>query len=284
MLPAQHPVSPPVLWAPSVLSEAFPSVHPPRAYRTATWCLPGTRWGSRGWSLAVVPRWKKHPQSGVWARGPPSQPCSAPPYPTGDASPELGDPPPQGPTSLEPAAPLESTEEGPDTERYPGRGLGVLSAGIGAEDGCGVLLPFAPAVPKPSPLCPALSLLSSPSSFISLSSSLSFLFLFFFTIISPSSSLFPFICLCSSHSPSPPLALHPSACPSPPLLHFHPSLCSFSLSPAPCSCFLVPFPSAPPVLCAHAWGPCPPHSWGGRLCPLPVLVQPLWGPFGGWGR
>ncbi|XP_045426914.1 rho guanine nucleotide exchange factor 1 isoform X3 [Pipistrellus kuhlii] len=35
----------------------------------------------------------------------------------GDASPELGDPPPQGPASLEPAAPLESTEEGPDTER-----------------------------------------------------------------------------------------------------------------------------------------------------------------------
>nr|KAF6289815.1 Rho guanine nucleotide exchange factor 1 [Pipistrellus kuhlii] len=34
----------------------------------------------------------------------------------GDASPELGDPPPQGPASLEPAAPLESTEEGPDTE------------------------------------------------------------------------------------------------------------------------------------------------------------------------
>ncbi|KAM5297836.1 rho guanine nucleotide exchange factor 1 isoform 3-T5 [Glossophaga mutica] len=34
-----------------------------------------------------------------------------------DASPELGDPPPQGPASLEPPAPLESTEEGPDTER-----------------------------------------------------------------------------------------------------------------------------------------------------------------------
>ncbi|XP_054435486.1 rho guanine nucleotide exchange factor 1 isoform X1 [Pteronotus mesoamericanus] len=33
-----------------------------------------------------------------------------------DASPELGDPPPQGPASLEPPAPLESTEEGPDTE------------------------------------------------------------------------------------------------------------------------------------------------------------------------
>ncbi|XP_036263961.1 rho guanine nucleotide exchange factor 1 isoform X2 [Pipistrellus kuhlii] len=39
----------------------------------------------------------------------------------GDASPELGDPPPQGPASLEPAAPLESTEEGPDTERLSGR-------------------------------------------------------------------------------------------------------------------------------------------------------------------
>ncbi|XP_054566725.1 rho guanine nucleotide exchange factor 1 [Eptesicus fuscus] len=34
----------------------------------------------------------------------------------GDASPELGDPPPQGPASLEAPAPLESTEEGPDTE------------------------------------------------------------------------------------------------------------------------------------------------------------------------
>ncbi|XP_045041382.1 rho guanine nucleotide exchange factor 1 isoform X3 [Desmodus rotundus] len=34
-----------------------------------------------------------------------------------DASPELGDPPPQGPASLEPPTPLESTEEGPDTER-----------------------------------------------------------------------------------------------------------------------------------------------------------------------
>ncbi|KAM5297835.1 rho guanine nucleotide exchange factor 1 isoform 2-T4 [Glossophaga mutica] len=38
-----------------------------------------------------------------------------------DASPELGDPPPQGPASLEPPAPLESTEEGPDTERLSGR-------------------------------------------------------------------------------------------------------------------------------------------------------------------
>ncbi|KAF6076617.1 Rho guanine nucleotide exchange factor 1 [Phyllostomus discolor] len=38
-----------------------------------------------------------------------------------DASPELGDPPPQGPASLEPPAPLDSTEEGPDTERLSGR-------------------------------------------------------------------------------------------------------------------------------------------------------------------
>lgn len=41
-----------------------------------------------------------------------------------DASPELGDLPLQGPASLEPPAPLESTEEGPETERYPGRGQG----------------------------------------------------------------------------------------------------------------------------------------------------------------
>ncbi|XP_036201986.1 rho guanine nucleotide exchange factor 1 isoform X2 [Myotis myotis] len=39
----------------------------------------------------------------------------------GEASPELGDLPPQGPASLEPPAPLESTEEGPDTERLSGR-------------------------------------------------------------------------------------------------------------------------------------------------------------------
>uniref|UniRef100_A0A452T9F9 Rho guanine nucleotide exchange factor 1 n=1 Tax=Ursus maritimus TaxID=29073 RepID=A0A452T9F9_URSMA len=36
-----------------------------------------------------------------------------------DAAPELGDPPPQGPASLEPLAPPESTEEGADTERCP---------------------------------------------------------------------------------------------------------------------------------------------------------------------
>uniref|UniRef100_A0A452QSA9 Rho guanine nucleotide exchange factor 1 n=1 Tax=Ursus americanus TaxID=9643 RepID=A0A452QSA9_URSAM len=38
-----------------------------------------------------------------------------------DAAPELGDPPPQGPASLEPLAPPESTEEGADTERLSGR-------------------------------------------------------------------------------------------------------------------------------------------------------------------
>ncbi|XP_059237647.1 rho guanine nucleotide exchange factor 1 isoform X2 [Mustela nigripes] len=38
-----------------------------------------------------------------------------------DAPPELGDPPPQGPASLEPLAPPESTEEGADTERLSGR-------------------------------------------------------------------------------------------------------------------------------------------------------------------
>ncbi|KAB0407304.1 hypothetical protein E2I00_010989, partial [Balaenoptera physalus] len=45
-----------------------------------------------------------------------------------DALPELGDPPPQGPASLEPAAPLESTEEGADTERCPGPELLVTEA------------------------------------------------------------------------------------------------------------------------------------------------------------
>lgn len=43
-------------------------------------------------------------------------PGDSPDREPGDASPELGDLPPQGPASLEPAAPLESTEEGPDTE------------------------------------------------------------------------------------------------------------------------------------------------------------------------
>ncbi|XP_066128022.1 rho guanine nucleotide exchange factor 1 isoform X2 [Saccopteryx bilineata] len=38
-----------------------------------------------------------------------------------DASLELGDPAPQGPASLESPAPLENTEEGPDTERLSGR-------------------------------------------------------------------------------------------------------------------------------------------------------------------
>ncbi|XP_032341803.1 rho guanine nucleotide exchange factor 1 isoform X3 [Camelus ferus] len=38
-----------------------------------------------------------------------------------DALPELGDPPPQGPASLETLAPPESTEEGADTERLSGR-------------------------------------------------------------------------------------------------------------------------------------------------------------------
>ncbi|XP_034495351.1 rho guanine nucleotide exchange factor 1 isoform X2 [Ailuropoda melanoleuca] len=38
-----------------------------------------------------------------------------------DATPELGDPPPQGPASLEPLVPPESTEEGADTERLSGR-------------------------------------------------------------------------------------------------------------------------------------------------------------------
>ncbi|XP_013364170.1 PREDICTED: rho guanine nucleotide exchange factor 1 isoform X2 [Chinchilla lanigera] len=38
-----------------------------------------------------------------------------------DAPLELGDPPPQGPMSLEPLVPPESTEEGPETERLSGR-------------------------------------------------------------------------------------------------------------------------------------------------------------------
>lgn len=35
---------------------------------------------------------------------------------------------------------------------------------------------------------------------------------------------------------------------------------------------------------AVSWGPCPPHSWGGRLCPLPVLVLLLQGTLGGSGE
>ncbi|XP_017510140.3 rho guanine nucleotide exchange factor 1 isoform X4 [Manis javanica] len=41
--------------------------------------------------------------------------------PGGDAPPELGDLPPQGPAGLEPPAPPESTEEGADSERLSGR-------------------------------------------------------------------------------------------------------------------------------------------------------------------
>nr|XP_051692467.1 rho guanine nucleotide exchange factor 1 isoform X1 [Oryctolagus cuniculus]XP_051692468.1 rho guanine nucleotide exchange factor 1 isoform X1 [Oryctolagus cuniculus] len=41
--------------------------------------------------------------------------------PGADSPLEVGDPPPQGPMSLEPPAPLDSTEEGADTERLSGR-------------------------------------------------------------------------------------------------------------------------------------------------------------------
>lgn len=59
--------------------------------------------------------------------------------PTGtDAPLELGDPPPQGPPSQEAPAPLESTEEGADTERCAGGAQAVhrrerrLGAGVEA--------------------------------------------------------------------------------------------------------------------------------------------------------
>ncbi|KAK1330140.1 hypothetical protein QTO34_010326 [Cnephaeus nilssonii] len=90
--------------------------------KTATWCLPGTR--GRG-CLRPSFHGGRHrpPEWSLCAKGPPTSPALPPPPPptTGDASPELGDPPPQGPASLEAPAPLESTEEGPDTERASGR-------------------------------------------------------------------------------------------------------------------------------------------------------------------
>lgn len=66
---------------------------------------------------------------------------------------------------------------------------------------------------------------------------------------------------------SPPHALHPSAGPSPPPLHFHPSLCSFSLSPA--ALLLLPgAPSlSPPVLCAPCLGALSPSQLGGQALP-----------------
>ncbi|CAK6437121.1 unnamed protein product [Pipistrellus nathusii] len=68
--------------------------------------------------LGVPSRDRNVGASGQDSPGVSLQPVSgdSPDREPGDASPELGDPPPQGPTSLEPAAPLESTEEGPDTE------------------------------------------------------------------------------------------------------------------------------------------------------------------------
>lgn len=51
----------------------------------------------------------------------------------------------------------------------------------------------------------------------------------------------------------------------------------------PRSCLLVPVPQPPiPLLCAP--GALSPLQLGGRLCPLPVLVPLLWGPFGGCGE
>lgn len=59
------------------------------------------------------------PRAGVsLSQGHPSQPCFPPTG--GDVPPELGDLPPQGPPSQEAPAPLESTEEGADTERCAG--------------------------------------------------------------------------------------------------------------------------------------------------------------------
>lgn len=83
-----------------------------------------------------------------------SQPCFPPHMvPTGvDALLEVGDPPPQGPASLDTPAPPETTEEGADTERCRGRaqaGRGRVRVGSRVAT-CTCLSPA-----EPSPLCPA---------------------------------------------------------------------------------------------------------------------------------
>lgn len=150
----------------------------------------------------------------------------------------------------------------------------------------GVLLPFAPAVPEPfySALLPPLSTFSLFS-----------FFLFFLShLLSHSSSLLPpsllplllfqFFLSPPSLPPSPssfstlPPSAPPGPSPSTPSL-LHPSFSSFKPQPVPCSCLLVPLTSAPHPSVLHAWGPCPPHSWGAGsapACPCAAALGTFW--------
>ena len=169
---------------------------------------------------------------GAWEATGAFQPALlSPSAPAGvDALPELGDPPPQGPVSLEPPVAAESTEEGADTERYPGLDAGegpgagpsfLLGAGrveLGCAAICTCLSPS-----QASPLCsaaPAFRLLPFPSTLSFLTSHFLLLPPFFlpFLLSSPPLSFFPF--------PSPLLCLPPSVPPPPPAL-FPPFLLLF---------------------------------------------------------
>lgn len=143
--------------------------------------------------------------------------------------------------------------------------------GRGGGSACaGVALPFAPAVPEPSPLCPAppsahLCLLFPSSTFSFLSPPLLFLLLH--------------LLFRSSWPPS-------SSCPLPhPFfrLSFPPLLfgaTALRLAPAPAS--LCPVLQPPPSV-LQAWGPCPPHSWGAGSAPCPSLCRCFGDPLVGGG-
>lgn len=148
------------------------------------------------------------------------------------------------------------------------KGLIRPRGGGGGYACAGVALPFAPAVP--SHLHSALLLPLS-----------------IFCLLFPSST-FSFLSSSSLSPPAPPLPLFLASLFLLPLPHpfrFIPSSPLPSHCPAPCSCPCLPVPCPPaPTLCAPSLGALSSSQLGGRLCPLPVLVPLLWGPFGGRGR
>lgn len=259
-----------------LFSKVSPSVRPPWKYRATTRCLPGPGWL---WSCIPTP-WHRKLRPPEWGshchRGTPASPVSPPQAVMSHRS--SGTYPRRARPARRPQPPWRALRRAPTL-----RGARVgREPGAGVRQGgglLGVLLPVAPAVPEPPPGCPA-----PPSSHL-----LCFLLPLFSFPLSLLLPLLPFHTFFFSLSFSLSLlsfALHSSAPPGPspstPSL-LHPSLSSFKPQPVPCSCLPVPLPLAPHSSVLHAWGPCPPHSWGAG-CPLPVLVPLLWGPFGGWGR